>query len=223
MRKIIYSLLALTLLLSACGGKKEEDPAESGIMPIDEAEVVPNEEVVVTVNDEDILGNVYNLIYVQTKIQLYNLGQDIEDTERIKDITLNTLVEQELFTQGAKEEGIEVTKEEVEAKYDDLMESNGESITDFLADYNLEHDAFKDQISFTLLLSEYMEEKLDITVSEEELKEIYDELKEQLEDLQEFDDIKDQLENQVINQRQQEKVKELLDELKEKATIETHI
>jgi len=222
MRKILFSLIALSLVLGACG-KKEEDPAETGVLPIDEDELIDNDKIALTINDEEILGNVYNLMYVQTKIQLYNFGQDIKDTDLVKEMSINTLVEQELLKQAANDEGIEVTEEEVESKYEELMADNGDNVNEFLEEYNLNADAFKNQISFSLYLNEYMETFLQVEVSEDEVKEFYEKLKEENENTSEFEEIKAQIKERIVTQKQQEKVKEILDELKEKSTIETHI
>src|SRR5690625_1911910 len=138
MRKILFSLIALSLVLGACG-KKEEDPAETGVLPIDEDELIDNDKIALTINDEEILGNVYNLMYVQTKIQLYNFGQDIKDTDLVKEMSINTLVEQELLKQAANDEGIEVTEEEVESKYEELMADNGDNVNEFLEERSEEH------------------------------------------------------------------------------------
>lgn len=223
MRKILISLLGLSLLLGACGGKKEEDPAETGVLPVEEGELIENDELALTINDVDILGHEYNLMYIQTKIQLYNFGSDISDTELIKEMSLNTLVEQELLIQSANEEGIEVTKEEVEEQYDELMAENGEDVMAFLDEYKLETDAFKNQISFSLYLNEYMESFLQVDLSEDEVKEFYEQLKEENENTAEFDEIKDQIEERLIALKQEEKVKNILDDLKEKSKIEIHI
>lgn len=223
MRKILLTFIGLTLLLGACGGKKEEDPAETGVLPIEDGELVANEDVALTINDQEILGNVYNLMYVQTKIQLYNLGQDIEDTELVKEMSLNTLVEQALLIQAANEEGIEVTAEEIESTYDDLMAESGEDVMAFLDEYQLSTDAFKEQISFSLYLDEYMESFLQVDVSEDEVKEFYEQLKEEYEETAEYEEIKDQIKERITTQKQQEKVKKFLDDLKEESTIETHV
>lgn len=228
MRKLVLSLFALVLLLGACGGKeKEEDPEETGILPIDKEERVTSDETVLTVNDEDVLGNVYNLIYVQTKIQMYNYGEDYEDLENVKDLSLNTLVEQELLRQRAIEQGIKITEEDVESKYNELMEDSEEEVHEFLEVYNLEVDAFKEQISFSLYLDEYMDKAVSVEVSEEDLVKTYEELSEQFKDqeeeIPEFDEIKEQLKEEMTHQKRQEQVLDTISQMKEEAKIEIHI
>lgn len=224
MRKLLFALIALTLVLGACGKKDEEqDPEETGVLPVSDEELVANDEVAISINDTEVLGNVYNLLYVQTKIQLYNFGQDVEDTDAVKEMTVNTLIEQELIKQAAMDKGIEYSDEDVDAEYDKIMEDSGENVTEFLEEYNLDADAFKNQVSFSLYLNDYMESELEVEVTEEDVEELYEELKEETDELPEFDEVKDQLEEELKNREQQEKVREILDGLKEDSTIETHI
>ncbi|HLS36474.1 MAG TPA: SurA N-terminal domain-containing protein [Bacillota bacterium] len=222
MKRLLLTILALILLLGACG-KKEDDPEESGILPIDNEEFVSDDEVVVTVNDEEVLGNTFNLVYVQTKIQLYNFGEDVEDVDEVKELSLETVVEQELLRQNAQDKGITFSEEDVSNKFEELMDDGDGQVKQFLADYHLDEEAFKEQVSYSLYLDEYLQQEISVNVSEDDITEMYAQIKEQSEDAPDLDEIKGDIEEQIKNQKQQQQMLDILDTLKEDATIETHI
>lgn len=235
MRKILISIfvVALTLTLGACGNKKDNDdqqgqeqepePSEEQTFAIDEDEMVENEKVVATVNGKELVGDIYNFVYTETKIQLYNYGQDISDKEKVKELVLNALVEQELITQDAKERGIDVSEEEIDTEFDSLFEENDEELQSFLDEYQLQEKAFKEQLTFSLIFEKYIDSAVSADITDEEVEEMYDELKSENEEMPELDEIKENLREQMVMQKEQELLRDIVDDLKEQATIDMKI
>src|SRR5699024_8241924 len=97
MRKILLfaALFSLTFLL-ACGSSKTDEVEELPTFDITDAEKVNPDEVVMQLNGQEVLGDCYNLAYLQIKIQLFQYGQDVSDLEGIKEQAIKALVEQEV-------------------------------------------------------------------------------------------------------------------------------
>lgn len=232
MRKIgmMLAALMLTLTLGACGNKEDDNNSQAGneqpeehIFTIEQEEMIENDDLVATVNGEDIYGSLYNVVYTQTKIQLSDLGQDVDDLDFVKEVALDAIVDQELIRQNAEEVGISVSEEEVDQEFNELKEMNEEQVTNYLEKYHLEEDAFKSQISHALYHEKYVDSEISVSVSDEELEEVYEELKENNDELPEFGEIEDQLRSEMTAHRAQEKLMDIVTELKEEATIEMKI
>lgn len=225
MRKIFIfaALLSLTFLL-ACGSSETEEVEEHPTFDITEAEKVDPEEVVMHLNDVEVLGDRYNLAYLQIKVQLFQYGQDVSDLEDIKELALEALIEQEVLLQDATEKGIEVSEADVEDEIDLIKTESLDSFEAFLETYKFDEDSYKMMLSFAMLYDKYVKDQFpDIDVSEEEITEAYEELKSENADLADLEEIKDSLRAGLIQQKENEKVQERLDSLKDQADIEVNI
>src|SRR5699024_5375912 len=82
-------------------------------------------------------------------------------------------------------------------------------------------ETFKDQLSFSLVLDKYLDEQIKIDeVSDEDAKEMYDNLKEQNEEIADYEELEGDIKKSLENQQTQEKLQANLEELKESADIE---
>lgn len=224
MRKIIVfaSLFMLTFLL-ACGDSKEEVKEEQ-TFEITAEEKVDNDEVVMYLNGEEVTGDRYNLAYLQTKVQLFQLGQDVSDQAEIKELALEALLEQELLQQDASEKGIEIAEEDVEAELSVIKSESQDSFDAFLETYNFDEDSYKMMLSFAMLYDKYIADQFPkIEVTDEEVEEAYDEIKSENEEIAALEDIKESLRSGLAKQKEGEKMQERIDSLKDKAEIETNI
>src|SRR5699024_11103586 len=91
---MFISIVSLILLLAACG---KENKAESAapifeVPEISEEEKKAEEDLVVTVNDEEVNGLTYNLVYTQLKLHAMQTGQEYSD-EEIKEMTIDSLID----------------------------------------------------------------------------------------------------------------------------------
>lgn len=222
---LFVAVLSLTFLL-ACGDSKEEaaEKEEAQSFEITTEEKVDQDEVIMYLNGEEITGDRYNLVYLQMKIQLFQLGEDVSEHEEIKDLALDALLEQELLQQDAKEKGIEVSEEDVEEELSMIKSESGETFEQYLEEYHFDEESYKTMLSFAMLYEKYIEDQFsDIDVKDEEVKEAYDELKSANEEIADFDEVKESLRTGLIRQKENEKMQERIEALKEKAEIETNI
>ena len=230
MKKISLYILALTtvLVLAACGYDSDEEeeaqeaqePPEQEEVEISDDEKVDEDEAVVSINDVELTGEAYNLIYVQTKSELAQVGQDIEDDSEMKNAAIDALVGQELLKQDAENQGIEIDEDEVESEFKTFKEENEEELTSLLDEYDLSENAFKDQLHFSLIYEQYLESDApEMEISDDEVQEMYDELKGENEEMPELEDVEEQLKQGI----RQEKIQAKIEELKEDAEVETLI
>lgn len=232
MKKFLTLILTvgIAMMLAACGGddaeenqQEDEELAEQANeeLEVTEEEKVDDEDVVVNINDEDIKGKYYNVIYKQTKMQMHQFGEDASDLDAVKEHTLDELIAQELVMQDAEEQGIDVSDEEVQTELDDFKKENEEGLQDYLSEFELTEESFKDQILFSLVLNKYIQEEIEIDeVTEEETKEMYDGLKEQNEEIAGYEELKEDIKQSLENQKKQERLQAKIDELKQSADIE---
>ncbi|WP_152656111.1 SurA N-terminal domain-containing protein [Oceanobacillus sp. CFH 90083] len=230
MKKLSLTILMiLTMLLAACGnddnGQEEaaQQPQEPEPVEFSEDEFVDSDTSVVVVNGEELQGNDYNTAYSLVKSMMHQAGQDVTDLEALQDETISFLVEQELVMQEANDQGVEVTDEEVQEEMDALKEQGGEEqFQTSLEQLNLSEEQFAQQLRYNLATMHYMEKAFDIEVTEEEVQDMYDELSAQMEgqEMQDLDEIRDQLEQMVEQNKQQEAYADKIDELRKSAEVE---
>jgi parvulin-like peptidyl-prolyl isomerase len=235
--------LCLALVLAACGNdddaakkndkkadeqKQEQaegkaDPSEQAQKPVEitDKEKVDKKDSVVSVNGDEVKGDKYNSIYTQIKNSMQQYGQDVSDLDKLKDQTLDILVEQQLIRQDAADKGLEASDKEIESEFKSLKEENGEQLTAVLKQFNLSEDDFKKQLADDIITNKYMDKELDIKVTDDEVKEYYDQLKEQGGDeVGKLDEMKDMIKDQLKQQKGQEELQAKVDKLKKDAKID---
>lgn len=230
---MFLATISLAFVLAACGNQKSDkndhDPAgnpeteEAGNQEVEftDDEKLSEDTIVANINDVEVTGEMYNLIYVQTKIQLDQSGQDVSNLEYVKELTIDGLINQEIIRQDAKKAGIVVTDEELNSEFEAIKSDNEERFQAFLERYHLTEQAFKDQLLFALTHDKYIESELPpIEVTDEEVEEAYDEIKKDNEDIAKLEDVEEQLKTEMIIQKEQESLQKRIEELKEQASIE---
>src|SRR5690625_136042 len=225
MRKIFLfaALFSLTFLL-ACGSSETDEVEEQPTFDITAAEKVDPEKVVMQLNGEEVLGDRYNLAYLQIKVQLFQYGQDVSNLDDVKELAIEALIEQEVLLQDATEKGIEVADADVEAEMELIKTESLDSFETFLETYKFDEESYKMMLSFAMLYDQYVKDQFaDIDVAEEEIEDAYAQLKSENEELADLADIKDSLRAGLIQQKENEMVQERIDDLKEQAEIEMNI
>lgn len=248
-KKMLLSLLigASVMVTAACGNtddntKEEEtaeqeettedkgETAEQPEMPEPDLEDVPD--VVAEVNGEEISKEEFETAYVQQfqqeAAQAQVSGQEVDQAE-LKERIAESLVSQRLLVQQTEESNIEATDEEVEETLTALAEQNGlassEEFLTALEEQGLSEEEVMEQVASQVKVDKLIAEKSgDIEVSEEELQEFYDQMKEQQkemdgEELPPLEDIKSEVETQIMQQKENEAVQALLAELRESADV----
>src|SRR5690625_2080569 len=223
---ITISILLLIAIggLSACGMKdtKGEDHPAVDVPTITEAEKLADDELVVTVNGDDILGITYNLVYAQLKLHAVQTGQELDDDE-IKELTIDSLIDRQILLQQAAEDGIKTTEEEAADELERLKLENEDAFETLLEQYQITEESFHQQLIFEMTMNEFMREKIDVTVTDEEVEEAYEEAKEQNPDMPELVEIRDTLKRRIEAFKTNEALQEKIDSIKENAKIEYHI
>ena len=223
--------LLSALLLVACNDKDKADTnaGEGGVdqspaVEIKAEEIVDSQEVILKVNDTEIYGNKYNNVYKQVKTMLHMQGQDVSDLDLLKEETINILTDQELIRQDALASGIEVTEEEVQDEIDTIIETSGEeAIKMMLEEYEMTDEEFRAQLMEDMITIKYMESELQVEVTDEEVEEYYELLKEEYEDIGELEENESLIREALSLEKQGQLLNERISELKENAEIEVLI
>jgi hypothetical protein len=154
-------------------------------------------------------------------------GIDIEDPQvksEIRTQALDMLVNTELLKQEAGARGLVVTDQEVTDRRAKLVEEIGgeavlaERMTQFnIDDKTLARD-IKNELTIQKLLDEVFAEK-NVSVSEEEIADFYEQAGGAEAGLPELDSVRSQIETQIKTTKEQEVVTAFIEELRAKATI----
>lgn len=158
-------------------------------------------------------------------------GQNLLDEYRKR--KLDGLVEQRLLQQKAEKEGIELTDEEKEEYFQNHIEQlkaqnniSEEELVSALQQQGIESLEDYRQLfleNSNIVINKLLEKDVfdNIEVTEEEAKEEYDKRKEEGNyEEKSFEDVKDQIINELKQQKQQQAQQEYINSLKEEADIE---
>src|SRR5699024_9376279 len=124
LKKITFFTAPFTviLLLAACrsdgnnnsdNGEKNGSQNHQENVEIDEDELGGEDEIVAVVNDTDILGSTYNMVYTRTKTAAVQMGEDV-DIDEMKKATLDSIIDRELLMQQASKEDIKISDDRLE-------------------------------------------------------------------------------------------------------------
>lgn len=210
--------LVLALLLAACGDK-EETQSEEPAVEISASERVDEDSVVAVVNGEEVKGDVYNLIYTQLKLYATQIGDDIE-LDEIKEAAVTSVVDRQIVLQEAEKINMSVSDEEAEEYIQKLRDESEEELETLLGQYQITEEEFKEQIKFEITMNDYMNETVEVEVTDEELEEYYEKAKEGNDSIPSFDEAKKQLKKQLLAEKTQETFQNNIDKVKEKSEID---
>lgn len=251
-KKMLLSLLigASVLVTAACSDTDETaneetatqeqaagengETAEQPEMPEPDLEGVPD--VVAEVNGEEIskddFESAYTAQFQQMAMQAQMSGQEV-DQAQLKEQVAESLVAQELLIQETENRNIEASDEEVNETLTSIAEQNGlASSEEFLAaleEQGLSEEEVMDQVASQVKVDKLVaEESGSAEASEEEIQEFYDQMQAQQEEmggeeLPPLEDIKTELEAQLVQQKENEAVQGLVAELREGADVTVHI
>lgn len=226
MKKIVVGLVVflLTAFLVACGNDKNEVSDTAGdTIEISEEEKVADDEIVATINGDDVKGTTYNLVYSQLKLHAVQMG-DETDEEEIKEATMESIIDRQLLFQEAKVEGIEVTEENAKSEFDSIKKESEKELANLLAQYQITEAGFIEQLKFELTMNEFMAKAIEVSVTDEEVKVEYAQAKEESDmEAPPFEEVKDQIKRQLLAEKTQEELQSKIDAVREKAEIERKI
>ncbi len=149
---------------------------------------------------------------------------------RIRKEVLDNLINAELLSQNAIASGVEVDTEDVEKQFELILTQAGgsENFASELAKNNLTEEQVRNNIIKQFTIDKYVLQNINldsVVVDEEEIKQFYSEyVKAQEgirhEDLPEIEEVKEQIRQEILNNKKQNLLFEFIGSLREKAKIE---
>lgn len=193
-------------------------------------EEIADDQVVAKVDGQEILGSELNPQVDMTLQQIaameYEINNDI--VKEIRRQTLETLINSKLILAAAKDSGIEVSSEEVEAEFSSIVTEVGsmEEVEAQLAQMGTNVEEFKVDMADNLLIQKYIDSTLDpemSTVTEEEVETFYDQMianSAAAEEVPTLEEVREQIVDQLKSQKQQDALFVLLEELRAAVEVE---
>lgn len=220
-KRILFVVIAL-FLVSACAPVEEQDQPE---MVEPEAEVEPepaemppvdsNVTVLATVNGVEVTSDDVSAI----QMAMLQHGQQVSDQD-----ALEQLINQQVLVETVKDAGL-LPMEEIEALVMDSLAEQNVTLNDYkqqLAGEGYSYEQQLEGLQLQLSVQNFLESALknaDLNVSDEEARELYDQLANQSEDVPSFEEAKDQVKLVLQQRKQQEAVQSLSEQLREKIEI----
>lgn len=187
---------------------------------------------VATVNGVNISKSLYDT-QLNSAISLYKTrGVDVENADnlsRIKKEVLDSLIDNELISQGVIITGIKTSSEEIEKQFQLILTQAGgaDSLKAELLKNSLTETQLRENIASQLAAQTYLLKNVDIksvTVSSDEIAQFYDNYSKTLKDggkeIPTLKDISADIEKQLVSNKQQALVMEFINSLRAKAKIE---
>jgi hypothetical protein len=212
-KSILFILLSVAaLVLGACSS--------------DNAEKKDDKEVVAKVNGENIPSEDYQKELESAKAMYAQQGMDFEEIdgekkEEVERSVLDQLINTKLVLQSAEKDGISVEQDEIDSELGNVKGQfeDDKQYKAALKENKVTEEELTQQIREQLIISRYLDKNIgDIAVSEDEMKVYYDQYKEQAEsmeqEVQDFETMKPELEQQAVAQKKNEKVSKLIEDLR---------
>lgn len=234
--------LLLALALGACSDSEEaapkeettkEETAASTEQPAEQEsklKLPAEKDVVVVVNDEKVLGNVYNSVAHQLESSLATQGKDTAEAENadlIKEQAITVIVGNKLILQDAEKKGysaedaaVEERLEELKGQFEDekamnaALKENGYTLEDM-------ESQLREQITYENYVAKEVKAA---EVTDKEVQEAYDGFAETAgEEAPAFEEMEPTIRQSLEQQNTQKAVYDRIEELKETAKIDVKI
>ncbi|MFP4616607.1 MAG: SurA N-terminal domain-containing protein [Candidatus Paceibacterota bacterium] len=185
-------------------------------------------EVLAKIGESEITMEDIQSDFDQMKTQYEAQGMNLSENQEMRDMilyeTLQNHVQQKLLMDHAEEKGLEVEEEDIEEEYNMITEqfATEEELDSALQQAGVSKDDLKQNIEDSLLIQLLAEEEGgEVEVSEEEINERYEQLEAQGgEDLPPLDEIREDLEQEVMSQKVNETLQSVVTELQEENEVE---
>ena len=241
-RKLWAGLGAAVMIIGLAGcadtGTGESAPSEEQQQSAPAPDLTGIPDIVAEVNGVQITKDefieVYEGQFQQMQAQAESNGQQVDEgTLRVQ--TAEALVDTELLLQQADEQKLEVSQKDLDAALEEIAAGSGmESVDDVLA--ALAEQGLDEGEVFSQLETQVRVEKLvsdsagDTTPTEAELRELYDQAAAQQgqsggegSEMPPFEDVRPQLEEQVVGMKEQDAYAGLVEELRKGADITVNL
>lgn len=215
--------------------EEQASGAESGQPEMPEPDLDGVPDIVAEANGAEITRDdfaaVYESQFQQMAMQSQMTGQEV-DQDQLKNATVEGLVGNELLAQEAADRGIEVSDGNAEQKLAGFAETNQMSPEEFIAaneEQGMDEAAVMDEIKSQILIEDLVVDEFgEFETTEEEVQAAYQEVEAQqqmggqagqAQALPPLDEVRSEVEAQVISQKQAEAMQTLADNLREDADV----
>ena len=198
-----------------------------------ESFVIP-EKAALTVNGVKVPMSQY--VKASAQLEAAAVGQQLDPKDekvaaQIKDQTIDQLVTTEVLRQAAIAAGVNITSDQVEARYADIVKQVGgeDKLVERMNALNITPASLRVDIHDELLIQTNLDKAVStssITVTDEEVKKAYDTAVAAAPkgaDIPPFAKVRDVVKSKVVATKQQELITQYIQDLKDKAKIETLI
>lgn len=183
---------------------------------------------VARVNGVDVARERYERDVVGLGENAQSQGADLTDPafqNQIRDQVLTGLINTELIMQAANAAGITVTNEAVEERINEFQTGAGgaDAFAAQIAAQGFTDETLRESVRMQLIAEAYFSETVDtsgITVTDEEVTELYDALFGTAEEAPELQEVREQLTADLTLQKEQELILEEIERLRSEANIE---
>lgn len=218
------------------GGGQSAEGGEAPEMPEPDLEDVPD--VVAEINGEEISKEEFEQVYTgqfqQAAMMQEMTGEEVNQDE-MKQQVADGLVSERLLVQEAENRDISSSQEDVDAMISEITEANGmESEDEFftaMEESGMSEDDVRAELEKQVKVDGLISEEAgDVEPTDEELEEAYDEQIAAREEAQSegegeeteapsFEDVKPQIEEQLVREKEAEAAQGLAEELREDADV----
>ncbi len=199
-------------------------------------------EVVAEVNGIEITKDEFSQAYTpsfeQAAMQAQATGQPVDEAA-LREQTVQGLVSSELLMQASAEHGIEASDQDIDAKLEELASGNGMPSTgEFLAaleEQGMSADQVHVEVERMVTIDRLIEQEAKVKEpTEEEVRQRYDDLVAQqggggaesgsgAPEVPAFDEVKDQVAEQLTTERENEAVQTMVDDLRAEGEVTIHL
>ncbi|NED94194.1 peptidylprolyl isomerase [Phytoactinopolyspora alkaliphila] len=223
----------------------EDEGTGQEAAPEPDLEGIPD--VVAVVNGEEISRDefvtTYESQFQQMAMQAQMSGEEV-DQEQLKAQTADSMVDSELLVQEADDRGFDASQDDVDTTLNELAEQNGLGTADdflaALAEQGMPEEEVMKQLELQVKVDQLISDEAgDIEPSEDELRKLYDDAVAQQEaageegaaeagteegaEVPSFEEVRPQLEEQAISQKEAEVAQALLADLRESGDITVNL
>ncbi|GAB2543585.1 SurA N-terminal domain-containing protein [Gracilibacillus alcaliphilus] len=218
--------------------EQANEPAEELEMPEADLEGLPD--VIAEVNEAEITREQFETIYTiqfqQAAMQMQMTGQELNQDE-LKQQVAENMIDQQLLIQAADEQGMESSEDEVNTVINELLAQNGleskEDLITALEEQGTTEEDFMQQVEEQVKVDNLIaNESGELEPSDEEVQALYDQMVEQQEqlnqseeeqDIPSLEEVRADLEDQIVLQKQSEVALDMISQLREDADITNHL
>jgi hypothetical protein len=195
-------------------------------------DLVMPEAAAVIVNGEKVPLALFTKNQEQLTLQASGQGLDPADptvSEQIKQQAIDLLINSALLRQAARAAGITVTDEQIDARYQTIVDSQGgeEALMARMAELNITKDGLMQDINDEILIQTHLSSAVDtsgLVVTDEEIEALYASVTSNPEvEVPPLEEVRAQIEQEIRFTKEQELISAYIETLKTEAAIEVVI